>query len=215
MFRQRLTPLALVAVLSAAGVCPASPITIEPDNYADGTVLNNISSAVTLFTSVIPTDLTSNFGFNVTAQTDFGFMHTSTGSKVFAHVGIPFFNSSRNLRMTFASPIAQLALDFIPDSSEVGTLALYDSNGVLLATFQTTNPQADVPQTLSFLRNTADVKYVVASGTGAFIRLDNLRFDAAPAVVPEPASVVAWGLLGLTAAAVTVARRGRRCTAAV
>lgn len=200
---------AVVVVVFGAGRADAGIITIEPDNYADGTVLNTIRPEVTLFTSVNATDLTSNFGFDVTAQTDNGFMHTSTGTKVFAHVGIPFFNTNRNLRMTFTNPVAQLALDFIPSSfAEVGTLAYYNAAGQLLGTLQTTNPVTDIPQTLSLIRPTADIKYAVASGTGPFIRIDNARFDpSAAAEVPEPASLATFGLLGLAGVGLRLRRR--------
>jgi hypothetical protein len=203
MFRRSL----LVLVL-AAGSAAAAPIRIEPDDYADGTVLNTINPAVTLFTAVNATDLTSNFGFNVTAQTDAS-GHTATGTKVFAHVGIPFFNSTRNLRMTFTNPIAQLALDFIPSTfNEAGTLALYNAAGQLITTLTVPNPQTDIPRTLSFSRPTADVKYVVASGTGPFVRIDALRFDAVPAAVPEPFSIAVFG--GLVGVGGLVARRRMR-----
>jgi hypothetical protein len=203
--------LVLLAVLGTAGSARPSPITIEPDNYANGTVLNTISPAVTLFTSVTATDLTSNFGYNVTAQEDAGFGHTSTGVRVFAQAGVPFFNSTRNLRMTFTDPVQQLSLDFIPSSfAEAGTLSFYNASGQLLGTLQTTNPVTDVPQTLSLFRPTADVKFAVASGTGPFVRLDNLRFDARPTAVPEPVSVAAWGVIGLAGCGAAVVRRVRQ-----
>jgi hypothetical protein len=194
----RIVLLAAVAV-SLGGRAAAAPITLEPDDYAPGTVLNNVIPEVSLFASVNAGDLTGNFGFNVTSEVD-GL--ASTGTQVFAHAGIPFFNSSRNLRLTFTDPVSVVSLDFIPSSdffNENAIFTIFDENGIQLDQLIAPGLGGGVPQTLTFARSQSDIKYAVATSQGPFLRLDNLSFEVSQEAVPEPPSAGIWCLLALLA----------------
>jgi hypothetical protein len=133
--------------------------------------------------------------------------------KVFAHVGIPFFNNNRALRMTFTNPVAFVGLDFIASVFNEGAIfRIYDAAGVLLDELTPPPAGTDTPISLSFTRPGADIKYAVAFGTGPFIRLDNLRFDPAPAqvaAVPEPGTLALCVSLGVSLAGAALGRRAR------
>lgn len=178
--------IGLVAGVLAAcgGRAKSAEIVVEPDDYAAGTVLNTVVPEVSLFAAVNPTDLTGTFGFNVTSAND-GL--ASTGSRVFAHVGIPFFNGSRNFRMTFTDPVSAVSLDAIPSSdffNENAILTIYDAAGVQLDQLDLPGLGGGIPQTIGLSRPAADIKYAVVSSDGPFLRLDNLHFETEPPVTP-------------------------------
>lgn len=178
--------IGLVAgVLAACGTrAESAEIVVEPDDYAPGTVLNDVVPEVSLFAAVNATDLTGNFGFNVTSAVD---SLATTGSQVFAHVNIPFFNGSRNFRMTFTNPVSAVSLDAIPSTdffNENAILTIYDENEVQLDQLILPGLGGGIPQTLALSRQSADIKYAVVSSDGPFLRLDNLSFDTEPPVVP-------------------------------
>ena len=187
--------VALIATLPIfTSVANATIITVEPDNFAEGTVLNTVDPNVTLFTSVNASDLTGNFGFNVLATTVPSGL-ASTGTKVFSQSGVPFFNSGRNFRMTFTQTASFVGLDFISSSRNEGPVfRIFNSSQQLLGELLLPGAGNGVVQSLSFTRPQLDIKYAVASGSGPFIRLDNLRFDVSSNTVPEPNSALIWSL---------------------
>lgn len=193
--------LAGFAIASSVG--STQPVTIEPDNFSNATVLNHTFPQVSLVTAG---DNNLPIPFDVTASDD-GFGYASTGTRVFGHAGgIPFWNSFRRLRMDFSQPINSIAIDFIGGwtfTNDIGKLDVFSSSGVLLASYTTAPCPADVVETMSLQRPAGDIAWAVAylpPDAGDFGRLDNLRFT----VVPEPA---ATGIMILSAGWLTLRRR--------
>jgi uncharacterized protein (DUF2141 family) len=155
--------------------------TAEPDNFADGTVLNHAIPGLTL--SVADSNNNPSTFFTVQAGTD---SFASTGTKVFTESGIPFWTSGFRFRADFAQPADSVSLDFISSSifGQSGILQAYNASGTLLATYTTATLSAGQVETMTIHRPTPDIAYVVAyTNTGSFGRLDNLQ------VVDEPATV--------------------------
>jgi hypothetical protein len=210
--------LSIAGIVSTAN---ASPIVIEPDNYAEGTVVNDIHPLVQLriFDGVIRENFPVDFGvfpspavIPVTANENvdiFGGYFTSTGTKSFGHANIDFFPESRQLAMRFLVPAKSVSVDFIGTNrlvTQVGVLEVFNGAGALLDTFTSGELSAHQIATLSLMRPQGDIVYARAYSHpdfSPFGTLDNLRGD----LVPEPASAV----LCLTAlSCVMLRRRGRR-----
>src|SRR5688572_20750055 len=112
---------------------------IEPDDYADGTVLDHVLSAVHLTSAGADNLPISPVPFEVTAVGDL-LDFATTGTNVFAHANVPFWNSDRRLRMEFAAPVAFVAIDFAGGqyfTNETGRLDGYDAAGHLVASYLT------------------------------------------------------------------------------
>jgi hypothetical protein len=156
----------------------------EPDGFADGAVLNDAFERVTLAVAN-SSNVPSTF-FQVQALTD---SFHSTGSKVFAESGIPFWTSGFRFRGDFDATVSHVSLDFIGSSTlstQVGTMLVFDAAGNLLETITTSGLLANQVQTMTASHATADIDHIVAyTLEGAFGRLDNLRFGPAA----EPSTV--------------------------
>jgi hypothetical protein len=167
---------------------------IEPDDYAEGTVLNDVHSLVDLriYDGVLRPNFPADFGVfpdptiaTVTANENpdiFGGYFTSTGTKTFGHSDIPFFPESRQLAMKFLAPTTQVTIDFIGTNSlasEIGVLQIYSVQGTLLDTFTSPPVFAHQVATLSLTRPLGDIGYARAYSSPTadpFGTLDNLRF---------------------------------------
>jgi hypothetical protein len=152
----------------------AATIVIEPDNYAEGTVLNDVNPNVQLriYDGIIDTDFPNNFGvfpspsvIPVTANENediFGGYFTSTGTKSFGHADITFFPESRQLAMRFLSPTTRVTIDFISTSffdPEVGVLEIYNQAGLLLNATVTGQLFEHQKGTLTLTRPAGDIGY--------------------------------------------------------
>jgi len=189
--------VSFVLALLAAGIPASRALTlIEPDSFTNFTVLNHISPQVSFVTAGannVP------FPFDVTASYD-GFGYASTGTNVFGHAGIPFWNNDRRMRMDFSSPASFIAIDFIGGwsfTNDTGRLDVFNSSGALLDSYTTSPLAAGSIETMTVSRPAGDIAWAIAYvplNAGDFGRLDNLRFT----VVPEPAC--AGLLLGAGAA---------------
>src|SRR6185503_7122961 len=73
-------------------------VTLEPDNYTNGTVLNTIVPGLSLTTAGSNNQPIPPVPFNVRAVTD-GFGFAPTGQKVFGQENVPFFNTNVRLLM--------------------------------------------------------------------------------------------------------------------
>ncbi len=173
-------------------------ITIEPDNYPIGTILDHIVPQVNLFT----VDHTDNwYLFHVTAQDD-NFHFAPTGQRVFAAAAVPFWNNDRRLRMDFNSPAAFISIAFAGGdigSTDVAHLDAFNSAGTLVASYISQPQGPGSVETLTISRPDGDIAWAVAylpAGGGSFGRLDNLQFS----VVPEPS---VWAQLMVAAAIIT------------
>lgn len=155
---------------------------VEPDDFSQGTVVQNLTPGVTL---TVTGDNNAQFPedtIRVTVVDDPA--HRSTGTRVFAHSDISFFETNRRLRIDFYEPARSLSIDIIGASltPTVGRLRIYNAAGVELDTL-TTAPLADGQvATMTLTRPAADIAYAVAysepgTGNSPFGRLDNLRFS--------------------------------------
>ncbi|NNC86851.1 MAG: PEP-CTERM sorting domain-containing protein [Akkermansiaceae bacterium] len=195
--------LAAWSVAAGAAVVVSPVVVIEPDDYAEGTVLNTIVPEVTLGVTTGPG--IQSPAFPVTANSDAqGF--APTGTFVFGQANVPFFNPDRRLQMQFHGEVGIVSIDFAhPDffGTHSGVLEIYNADEVLLDTLVSAPVgTADGPLTMTLSRAEQDIAWAVAWSEGPFGRLDNLRFVP----IPEPAalSLAALGLAGC------VLRRSRR-----
>ena len=169
-----------------AGVGIGAGVTLEPDDFRDGFVLNRHVPGVVF--SVAVADNTPTFKLDV--KTDNQDV-SSTGRKVFAHAGVNFFNNTRRMRMDFTSPARAVAIDFIGSSifsPEYGRLDLFDASNNLLDHYDTRGLWNNQVERMYLDRPTADIAYAIAyipDGKGTFGRLDNFWF-AGTAAVSEP-----------------------------
>ena len=186
-------------VLLSASLASAQDYVIEPDDYADGTALNNINPKVELAIYANLDSFPEDFGefptpsiIPVTALENediFGGYFTSTGTHSFGHAGVGFNSSSRALGMRFLEPAAAVRIDAIGSSNlsdTVGVLDVFDTNGVLLESVETVLLGRQEVGTLSISRDQADIGYARAYSSEAnedyspFGRFDNLRFSTVP-----------------------------------
>jgi hypothetical protein len=182
--RPRLAIAIMFLIMATSPVAFAGLITIEPDAFAHQQALNNVSPYVTLSTGVPPSN---NPTFDVVAYTDSA--GASTGNKVFAHAGgIPFWNTSRTLRMNFHALVTSVSLDYIAsgffDATYSGRLEAYSAGGALLTSYNTAALAGGQHATMTV--NAPQIAYAIAyPPADPFGDLDHLRFTA----VPEPATV--------------------------
>src|SRR5204863_668557 len=87
-------------------------IVVEPDNYADNAVLNHVVPEVSLITAANNNLPHQPAPFDITGVTSTFPFQPPTGSKVFAHVGVPFFYTDRRLRMDFNGLVSEISIDF-------------------------------------------------------------------------------------------------------
>lgn len=162
-----------------ASIASAQQVTIEPDNYADGTELDSISSEVQLS---IADDNNVVFSlFHATANTD-PFDFAPTGVKVFGHANVPFINDARRLRMDFVALASSVEIQFAGGDNfddEVGRLRAFDSSDSMIAEIVTSPLCCGATETLRLDRLQADIAWAVAyvaADEGNFGRFDALRF---------------------------------------
>jgi hypothetical protein len=163
---------------------------LEPDDFPDGTLLNNPTG----HPQVTLTGLGDSDGA-VRAGTD---ARASTGSQVFqVHMQSGAWTSSwsdtTQLRADFSSPVSGVQLDAIGTHADaVARLEAYDAAGRLLARYTTRALGLGGVETMVISRLTSDVAYVVASGHGGSaadadtsVHLDNLRCGAETAATTD------------------------------
>ena len=178
---------AAAVVFVCANVATAEVVRIEPDDYADYADLSNPYPGITLW--VLRSDRTRIESFAVRAR-EGSAGYASTGTKVFAHEGVAFFNDIRQLRINFAGGVSSVSADFIGGRSigtEIGRLEAFDAAGNLLASDVTQPLGPQIVETLDVSRATPDIAYAIIYSRpdeGSFGVVDNLVVN----VVPEPAS---------------------------
>jgi hypothetical protein len=186
----------MALALSLAELAHGQFITVEPDNFPEGTILNTLTPGVSLITAGRDNLPHPPAPFNVTATTDnFGF--APTGTRVFGHVNIPFWNTDRRLRMDFDGFVSTVSIAFAGGnglSPERGRLEVYGVGNTLLDIYLTSFRLGGDVETMSISRATPDIAFAVAyvaENEGSFGRLDALRFTTP---VPEPST---WALCSL------------------
>lgn len=181
--------LALVCILGPR--VTAQTFVLEPDNYTNGAVLNHVLPQVSLTTAGANNLPIPPVSFDITAVTSTFPYVPPTGSNIFAHAGVGFFNSDRRLRADFATGMSSLSIIFQGSSGLVaqqGTLQAFNINGVLLESFTTTPLFGGQSQTMFVNRAGPDIAWAVAytiTPNSPFGRLDQLSFTA----VPEPGAL--------------------------
>lgn len=181
----------------AAAVVQAQIVTIEPDNYANGTVLNNVSPYVSLFTVADNNLPHPPVGFSIRATENISPWQPPTGNNVFAHETVAFFNTDRRLRMDFNGLVSFVSIVFQGGNNLQtmrGQLDVFGSNGQLLTTYMTQPLLGGQIETMSITRGLSDIAWATAytvPGDSPFGRLDALSFTTP---VPEP-SVAGLGML--------------------
>ncbi|TWT90939.1 hypothetical protein Mal64_13380 [Pseudobythopirellula maris] len=173
----------------------AGAVIIEPDDYAEDTVLNDIHPSVELriYDAFINENFPERFGefpaphvIDVRATTSediFGGYFTSTGVKGFSHAGIDYFSESRQLAMRFVAAASSVTIDFIGTSSlsaQVGVLEVYSPTGAFLQRVETAQLYAHEVEPLSITRPGHEIGYARAfshDDFSPFGNLDRLRFN--------------------------------------
>lgn len=179
--------LLLLITLALAFRARAQTYVIEPDDYADGTVLDHILTAVHLTSAGADNLPIPPVPFEVTAVGDL-LDFAPTGTNVFACANVPFWNSDQRLRLEFTSPVSSVTIDFAGGqyfTNETGRLDGYNAAGQLVASYVTAPRAAGHKETMTISREATDIAWAIAyvpPGLGVFGRLDNLRFG----VVPRP-----------------------------
>jgi hypothetical protein len=171
-------------------------VIVEPDNFADKSVLTNAVAGVTLYTAGADNAVEP---FNVTSDVRSGL--ASTGTEVFGNADVPFWWTQYRLRMQFSVPVTSVSIDAVGGSffaHEVGRLEVYDTHDNLLAAYRTANLGYQQVETMTESRPAGDIAYAIAyavpgpEGSGPFTSLDHLVFTP----VPEAGTLVV-GVIGV------------------
>lgn len=166
---QVLSPLPNATVLGAVFATTATGV--EPDDHADGAVLDGVNPAVVLSNGV-------SGGSIFAATAGFG---APSGTRVFAPApgaASGFNQGSNELRADFVEPTLFVSIEAgSDDSSDISVLRAYSAGGTLLDEVVSGAIASGGSQTLSISRPTADIAYAIAFGLGGDISpLDDLRF---------------------------------------
>jgi hypothetical protein len=187
---------AFALMLIGASQARATLIVVEPANFPVGTDLSNPAPGLHLSTAL--SDNTPVPLFTVLTA-------AGMNGEVFSHVGIPFFDDIRRLRMDFDDSASAVTIDYISSGFfgvEFAHLDVFGAGGQLLQSVTSDVEPAGTVQTLSITRPTNDIQFAVAYSDGlTFGQFDFLRVDVGPVAVPEPSTAVllatgaaAWGL---------------------
>jgi hypothetical protein len=197
-----------VQLLDAAGQPLASAGRVEPDDVAEGTLLNQPSNQPQVsLTAVGDADGRVRAGPSTQA---------STGSRVFQSgkqdvdgLGQPFdvwtpswTADLRQLRIDFSSPVSRVALDAIGESPTAhGRLEAYNAVGQLIGRYTTQSLGTGRSEAMVISRPTPDIDYVIASGhkhlsydqdAATKVNFDNLRYGAPTTVLTDTQGAYAF-----------------------
>ena len=193
--------LMALVVLSATSVAEALvTVTFDPDDYAEGTVLNNVLPGVTL------TALGSNTNGDVYASYN---IDASTGDMVFSNswsIGDDEwgFDTSfqPHLRIDFLTPVLSVSIDAIGNNAEdYGRLEAYDATNTLLGIYETSWLTDGDVETMVF-SSTTPIAYILVAGKDPgtaphhTVQLDNLQFQPIPAPGAVLLGSIGVGLVG-------------------
>jgi hypothetical protein len=167
---------ALLTLATASAL--ADPITLNFDNFSDGTKVTNQFAGLTFANA---TALKAGVTLN---ELEFP---PKSGSNV-------IFNDGGAMTITFIAPILNFEAYFTYDSrltitafdangNQVGSLSSQFLNNLALSGVAGSNPNE-----LLSLSSAAGIVRIVISTTGSFV-LDDLRYNALAAPVPEPATL--------------------------
>ncbi len=219
--------LLVVLAFGWAGSVWATIISVEPDDFSDGTDISSAFQGVFL----------SSFGGAAGSQIYSATINNvqapyapipSTGTRVFGHdgpnniswktpgTGAP--NDPWGFQAEFLSPISYFSIDVLwyyaggnPTYNRVGEIRVFDATDNLLASLELPSINSQSFITASLTRSEADIAYfqlVTSQSNG--IALDHLTYsnsDPSTVTVPLPAT---YPLLGLGLAALGYSRRNRK-----
>lgn len=153
---------------------------IEPDDYAEGDELTNVSEHVALYTTTADNEIAELFVVTANEDKD----HAATGEMVFGHANIPFFNNDRRLRVQFVGVGTEVTLVFINGEAfdqSSARLEAYDADDKLIDEYVT---DALLPGESETMTVSGSMKYAIAylaDGDGSFGRFDLLTFNTSGA----------------------------------
>jgi hypothetical protein len=177
-------------VLIAASPSAADFIVIDPNSYPEGANLSNPVPRVHLSTALQDNGPVSLFTVEATTDTV-----GSLTTRFFSHVGIPFFNDIRRLRIDFDDLASSVSVNYIDSGFfgiEFAHLEAFNAQGQLLQSVNSSVNPTGVAQLLSINRSTNDIAFAVAFSDGlTFGRFDLITADVGP--VPEPNTLVLAG----------------------
>lgn len=175
----------LLADTNANGMRDLITTIIEPDNFNTGIEIDNLTKGVSLATAVNPN---ADIRFDIQVVQAFG---QPTGTHIFSHAGVGFFNSSRRFRADFYRPAQRVSMDFIGDSNitpTYGRLEAFNAQGQSIQMLRTSPLGSGGRQTLSIDAGADSIAFVVAysdddfQNSSPFGRLDRFTFAVPEAI---------------------------------
>ena len=158
---------------------------LEPDDFDHGVSLNKASSSMTL-TAIGPAAV----GPQVTARDR---SYSPTGTLAFAGMDAIGWNGAwgqdnLTLRIDFHQPTERVSIDaggfgMILDA---GVMRAFDAQGNAVDTYSTQLLSQGQTETMTVASSSAEISYVLATGSTNRVRLDNLVAIMEPAVVTDP-----------------------------
>ncbi len=189
-----LTDVQILADTNANGQRDLFTTIIEPDAFNLDTELNNLTKGVSLSTAV---DDNVIIGFDIQAVQN---VSAATGTRVFSHAGVGFFNTTRRFRADFYRPAQQVSIDVIGDSNSTptyGRLEVFDAAGNSLRIIRTGPLGANALQTLTIDMGSDVIAYAVAYpdndylNSSPFGKLDRFTFSVPEAIASTNAQGIA------------------------
>ena len=165
---------------------------LEPDNYAQYALLNNVLDGVTL--TAIGYDVRDSRVGAVEAT-------AATGTKVFGAVRYgatdvwvtEWTSDSRNLNIELANPTTTISIDAVgPAAGGYGRLEIYDAEFKLLGRYTTKYLASGAVETMTMSVATPQIAYAIVKSTSdSTIRVDNLRVGPASTVTTDASGAYA------------------------
>jgi hypothetical protein len=183
---------ALVIMLVGASTTKAVVVTIDPDDFSNGTDISNAFPGVTL------SAVGSMAGLNGIVYSRTAPAHASTGTNVFGN-SLSGTDSDGNLwnecwkrnnvrlRADFDNLANYVTIDIISNDigTDCGALEVYDSDDNLLSWAEIHKLEPGIVFTAEINRSSFDIAYIIATGIeGDTVALDKLAY------VPEPATAL-------------------------
>lgn len=159
---------------------------INPDDYASGSDLSNISPYMTMI-SASATNVPQGFKIRPVQRA-----FSPAGDYIFAHEGVGFFYEDRRLRMDFYHPAQGVSIDVIGDSDlkpTYGRLEIFNSANQSLGFIRTQPLGAGQKQRLSLTSNN-DIAWALAYSDNTYLSSSSFgMFENLELIVPEKVSV--------------------------
>lgn len=202
---KRITSLIVaIGIICFCSIASATLITVEPDDFATGTILNNAVPGVqfSAFGSGGTFPLSSADVIATQVPIDAIWADAPTGRLVFGNDSSDFnwgwYSNEHQFRADFDNPTDFVSIlvrsDGVEDVEEV-IIEVFDTSNTLLASL--TGSIALTVESFDFSRPTADIAYMIARNNGVLgdsFYLDHLVFNSSESAVPEPMSLALFGL---------------------